>query len=197
MTSGAKRFAEAALALCAAASLAAAAAAPLDAAALMRMLASVQSTRATFVETRYSRLLKAPLVSRGTLTYRRPDRLEKHVESPREERLVLDGGRLSIELPDRGRTLSIEAQAAPGVGTLIEGLRAVRAGDLGALERHFSVAVHGTREAWRLELEPRSPGVAQYVQAVSMAGAGARLERIEVREASGDRTVTEISEHAE
>ena len=166
----------------------------LDTRQLMQMLASVRSATASFVETRHSPLLKTPLVTRGTLSYRRPDRLEKHVESPRDERIVLQGDGLTIDTPAGSRSVTGIAGRAPGVGALIEAVRAVRAGDLPVLEHDFELAVVGTRDNWRLRLTPRTPDVAQYVSAVTVSGAGARMQSIEVRETSGDRTVMQIEE---
>jgi len=61
----------------------------LTVAELMQMLGSVQSENARFVETRHSALLSAPLVLKGTLAYQRPDRLEKNVLAPYEEKTVI------------------------------------------------------------------------------------------------------------
>jgi len=195
MTTGTTRLAEAAAAVLAGVALSAAAAPrPLDAYLLMRTLASVQTASATFVETRYSPLLKSPLVSHGSLSYRRPDQLEKLVVSPQKERLALRGDRLTIDTA-AAASREIDVGAAPaGIGALIEAVRATRAGDLADLERNFVVEVTGTRDDWRLRLKPRTADVARYISAVSVWGSGARLQRIEVWEASGDRTVTEVEE---
>lgn len=173
---------------------AAAAQQPLDADQLMRTLASVQTASATFVETRYSPLLKSPLVSRGSLSYRRPDQLEKLVVSPQKERIVLRGDRLTIDSAAAGRREIDVGAATAGIDALIEAVRATRAGDLAGLERNFVVAVTGTHDDWQLRLKPRTADIARYISAVSVWGSGARLQRIEVWEASGDRTVTEIDE---
>jgi outer membrane lipoprotein-sorting protein len=195
MTTGTRILAETAAAVLAASVLSSAASEPgLDAPQLMQMLASVRSATASFVETRYSALLKTPLISRGTLSYRRPDRLEKHVESPREERIVLQDDRLTIDAPSESRSVSGVAGGASGIGALIEAVRAARAGDLAALEHDFELEVAGTRDDWRLRLTPRTPGFAQYVSAVTVSGAGPRMQRIEVLETSGDRTVMQIEE---
>lgn len=160
----------------------------------MRLLGSVESTSARFIETRYSALLTAPLVSRGTLIYHRPDRLEKHVSSPYDELIVLEGGRVSVDNRTRGRKMTVSVASAPGIAGLVESIRATRAGDLGALERFYKVEVGGNRGDWWLRLRPRDPELAEYVTAVTVQGAGARIERVEVNETSGDRTVMEISE---
>ncbi|MGE5128589.1 MAG: LolA family protein [Sphingomonadaceae bacterium] len=175
--------------------LSVAAAAPrLDATRLMQTLAAVRSASASFVETRYSPLLKAPLVSRGTLTYRRPDRLEKVVESPHKERIALQGDRLTIDSVAAGRREIELGAGASGIAALIEAVRATRAGDLARLERDFDVVVSGTLDDWQLRLKPRAADVGQYVSAVGVWGSGPRLRRVEVWEAAGDRTVMDIDE---
>ncbi|HXZ93675.1 MAG TPA: outer membrane lipoprotein carrier protein LolA [Burkholderiales bacterium] len=195
MTTGTRILAEGAAAVLAAGLLSVAVAAPrLDASRLMQTLAGVRSASASFVETRYSPLLKSPLVSHGTLSYRRPDRLEKIVVSPHQERIALHGDRLTIDSPPAGRReISLDAGTS-GIATLIEAVRATRAGDLARLERDFDVVVSGTLDDWQLRLKPRAADVGQYVSAVGVWGSGPRLQRVEVWEASGDRTVMEIDE---
>jgi hypothetical protein len=170
------------------------AAADLDKQALMQLLGSAERASARYVETRHSALLTAPLISRGTLLYERPDRLEKHVSFPYDERIVLERGQMSIDNRTRGRKMLITITRAPGIAGLVESIRATRAGDLGALERFFEVEVGGNRDEWRLRLRPHDRELAEYVNAVTVKGAGPRIERIEVDERSGDRTVMEINE---
>jgi len=171
-----------------------AAAADLDARALMRLLASVQAVNARFAETRYSALLTEPLVSRGTLVYTRPGRLEKHVVSPYEEHAVLEAGTLTIDKPSRGSRVVLSVAGDPAIAGLVESIRAARAGDLVALERYYKVDVGGSRDGWWLRLRPHAYELAQFVSVVTVQGAGVRIERIETTEASGDRVVMEIEE---
>ena len=170
-----------------------AAAQELAAGALMRQLAAVESSRATFVETRHSALLKEPLVLRGTLTYRRPAFLEKRVEQPYMERMAIDGDVLTLETR-RGRKLKTSASGSPGIAALVEGIRATRAGDLAALERHYEVRVAGRAERWSVTLKPVDAEVARYVTAMVFSGAAGRIARVEVQEAGGGRSVMDISE---
>jgi hypothetical protein len=160
---------------------------------LMRRLAAVESSRATFVETRHSALLKEPLVLRGSLVYRRPAWLEKRVEQPYEERVAIDGDVLTIE-NRRGRKLKTSVSGSPGIAALVEGIRATRAGDLAALQRHFEVGVAGRAERWSLALKPVDDEVARHVVAIVVAGAAGRIERVEVQQAGGERSVMEIRE---
>jgi len=172
-------------------------AADLDVGALMRLLASVQQANARYVEVRYSAVLTEPLVSRGTLAYSRPDRLEKHVTSPYEEHDVLKAGQLTIDKPGRGSPIVLSAAEAPAVAGLVESIRATRAGDLAALERYYKVDVGGSAEGWWLRLRPHEPELAQLVRSVTVQGAGGRIERVEIDEASGDRVIMEIEEQVQ
>jgi outer membrane lipoprotein-sorting protein len=194
MTSGQRTGFEAVLAAACLALAAAALAGGIDAKELMALLAGVETATARFVETRHSALLRKPLVSSGTLSYQRPNRIVRHTEMPQEERIVLDKGRLTIENRTLGSATAASLSKTPGVSALVESIRATRAGDLAALERYYEVRVSGARAKWRIDLVPRAPGLAQYVDSVAVSGNGARIARIEVREASGDRTVTEIDE---
>lgn len=195
MISGVGRRAEPFLAAAACALVTgAAAAADFGARELMQTLAEVERASARFVETRDSPLLKSPLVLRGTLSYRRPGRLEKHVLSPYDERILIEGEQVTIENRTRDWKKTLSIAAAPALAGLVESIRATRAGELRTLERFYRVEAGGEREQWWLRLRPHDPEIAEYVNAVTVTGSGARIERIEVDEKSGDRTAMEISE---
>ena len=168
----------------------------LSAAELMQMLADVSSSRAHFTETRHSTLFKKPLVTSGRLVYLRPDRLEKHVQSPFVESTTIDGNRISISRAGAEGDRMVTLPASGPAQALIGGLRATLAGDLAVLERTFVVDVAGTRGDWTMTLTPREPGLAAAVVRVGFAGQGSRLRRVEVIEAGGDRSVTTIGEES-
>ncbi len=163
----------------------------LDAAELMATLAGVKSSSARFVETRHSSLLKEPLETRGRLVYRRPDRLEKQVRAPFEQSVTIEGERVVVA--GKGNTPERSMALPPGPArALVESLRATLAGDLRTLERHFAVSVSGSAEGWAMTLLPRDAALGALVSRVDFAGQGARVQRIEVLEAGGDRTITHI-----
>ena len=159
---------------------------------LMQLLSEVQSSRAHFIETRHSALLKTPLQLSGRLVYRRPDRLEKHVETPFVETITIEGSRVTVSRAGADNNRVIVLPAGGTAQALIESLRATLAGDLPALERHFAVAVTGTRGAWAMSLTPR--GATLPVVRVDFTGKDNRIQRIEVVESGGDRTVTTIGD---
>ena len=165
---------------------------PLTLEGLMAALAGQGPGTVRFVEVKSSALLKAPIESSGTLSYSAPARLEKHTRSPRDERLVVDHDTVVIERAARGERLELRLADYPAVRASIESIRGTLAGDLAALRRHYRVELEGTWPDWRLHLLPSDPELAELVQKVLIGGSGARVRRIEILEASGDRSVMTI-----
>ena len=160
--------------------------------ALMSEMAAVPASRTRFVETRHLAMLTHPLELKGSLSYERPDRLVKHVESPFDETLTVNGEVLSLVNMTRGERRSLSLREQPALGTLVESVRATLAGDRAQLERHYRVQFSGARDAWRLHLVPRATQVRAHVESITVSGAAARAQRIEVLESSGDRSVMTI-----
>jgi outer membrane lipoprotein-sorting protein len=156
---------------------------------LMRELSQVRGARGKFVERKDLAMLETPLESSGTLLYARPGRVEKHMLRPREESLVLDGDTLVIENRHTGKRRSLTLQEHPVVWGFAESIRSTLAGDLATLQRFYKVALEGEARAWRLRLEPIEPRLRQAVAEIRLGGSGTWVNRVEVLEAGGDRSV--------
>ena len=163
-----------------------------DLPALMRSMAEIESSRARFVETRHIALLTRPLELKGSLSYERPHRLAKHVQSPVDELLSVDGEALTLLNKTKGEQRVISLREQPAAGALVASLRATLAGDRAELERHYKVALSGSRASWTLSLTPRNAQVRRQVESITINGAGPRIERIESVETSGDRSLMTI-----
>jgi outer membrane lipoprotein-sorting protein len=159
---------------------------------LMSEMAAVPASRTRFVETRHLSLLTRPLELKGSLTYERPHRLTKHVESPFDELLTVDGEALSLVNRTKGEQRTVSLREQPALGALVESVRATLAGDRAQLERHYRVKFSGTRPAWQMQLAPREAQLRAHVESIALSGAGARLQRIEVFESGGDSSVMSI-----
>jgi len=166
---------------------------PLTLDRLMAELAKVGSGTVQFTEVKSSELLKQPIESRGTLTYIAPARLEKHTLTPREERFVVDRDAVVIERPARQERIEFGLDQYPAVRAFVESIRGTLAGDLAALRRHYRVELEGTSADWRLHLLPSDPQMAELVLKILIEGAGSQVRRIEILEASGDRSVMTIT----
>ncbi len=158
---------------------------------LMALLAARGADRAAFNETRHLAILDAPLESSGELVFTPPDRLEKHTTSPGEERLVVQGGTVTVERHGQRQSLSLADH--PEVAALVESIRGTLAGDRAALERTYRLALAGDRRAWRLTLTPREPAVRDIVRRVRIEGSGASLQRVRIEQADGDRSLLQIA----
>lgn len=157
--------------------------------ALMELLAAVQSSKDGFSETRHSAVLSTPLLLKGTLSYARPDRLEKNVLAPYEERTVVAGNSVTMENRTLQQSRTFSLSSSSPVSAFVESMRATLAGDRAALERHYRVQLEGKAEAWSMTLVPREKKLASLVKRIQIGGTRERLKRIEVEEASGDRSV--------
>jgi outer membrane lipoprotein-sorting protein len=163
---------------------------------LMRQLAGVPRARARFTETKHVALLTAPLTLTGTLSYDRPDRLEKHVLTPYDERIAIAGTQVTVENNTRGRTQNVSVASNPTLHALVESLRATLAGDLAALERHFDVTLERKGDEWTIVLVPREPGTLALIARIRLGGSGNQLRRIDIEEAGGDRSEMSIQDDA-
>lgn len=158
----------------------------------MRLLADHPHGRVSFVETRHLALLDRPIEARGELVYIPPDRLERHTREPREESAILDGDTLTLVRDGRRRAMSLREN--PSVALLIGSLRAVLGGDRARLERDFTINHAGTPDAWILDLLPREPELTPALRRIHLVGRGGQVERVEMIETDGDRSVIEIGD---
>ena len=114
--------------------------------------------------------------------------------SPYNERINVEAGRLTIENRIHKSRKSLAVSGAPGLAALIESIRATRAGDLPALQRHYALQLEGSRERWILTLKPLEAQVGDHVVSITLSGSGARIGQVAIEETSGDRSVMEIRE---
>jgi hypothetical protein len=163
-----------------------------DLQALMQGMAKIPASSSRFVETRHIALLTHPLELKGHLSYERPNRLSKHVQSPFDELLSVEGDAATLVNKTKGEQRLVSLREQPAIGALVASVRATLAGDLPQLERHYRIDFSGPREAWSLRLVPRDLQVRAIVDTITLAGAGARLKQIEIVEATGDRSVMTI-----
>lgn len=150
-------------------------------AAVMAALRAVRASRATFVEEKQVPELDRPIVSRGTLAWRAPDRLEKLTMDPAPETFLVEGDRLTIERPQRGLRETIALDAAPEIRPLVEALRATLAGDIATLRQHHEVGFSGDVGQWRITLVPRSLRLRGAVQRITLEGRGGFLAVVETQ----------------
>jgi len=160
---------------------------------LMQGLAQVKSARGKFVERKYLAMLESPLESSGTLAYSAPGRLEKHMLVPRQESMIVDGDKLLIDDKQTGQRRSFALHEHPVLWAFIESIRSTLAGDLATLRRFYEVRLEGDTAAWRLLLTPTDERMRRAAAEIRVGGSGSWVNRIEILEVGGDRSVTVIA----
>ena len=149
-----------------------------------------REARARFSERQFLSLLDAPVDSSGELLFVAPDRLEKRTLSPRRESLIVAGDQLRVEQGGVTRTLSLGQ--IPEAAALIESLRATLSGDRKTLESVFEIDWKGRREQWQMQLVPRAARSRDLVTKITLSGAGADVQTVEIDQRDGDRSVMRI-----
>ena len=157
---------------------------------VMLKLAAVPSSRAHFAERRTLSLLTTPLESSGTLSYTRPDRLERTTLYPSQQRMSVAGDKVTVE--QDGQTRSFTLGDTPEVTALIESIRSTLSGDLVTLEKYYDVVFKGAPDRWELRLAPKDARVKALVRSITIAGRNATIETVDTEEQGGDRTIMAI-----
>ena len=139
--------------------------------ALLARLARPAPATTPFVEARWSSLLKTPLVSSGTLEYRGPDALARHVLAPYREDTEIAAGEVRMTREGQ-RPQKFPLSRAPELHGLLTGFSALLGGDRAALEREFEVGVALGREGWTLELTPRAERTRKRIGRIAIEGRG-------------------------
>ena len=136
---------------------------PVSLAALLARFRALPGLEARFHEVKKLALLKAPLVSEGTIHYAPPDRLARQTTRPAFSTLIVDA------------------------------FLKVLAGDRGALERIFAIELRGSARGWTMALAPRLAPMTEVIERIVLEGRGAVVSKMVVREKDGDETVTTYS----
>jgi outer membrane lipoprotein-sorting protein len=165
---------------------------PLTLEKLMGSLGERRPGSAKFVEQKYLKILKSPLESRGTLSYKPPNRLEKITDFPRTESLVVDDDKVTLETPRFRRVISLREY--PTVRAFVESIRATLKGDLATLRKVYETSLSGGSARWQLSLVPADPAMQAVIKRVLIGGSADRVQSVEIQEADGDRSVMTVSE---
>ena len=163
----------------------------LDLPRLMQLLAAVPAAEVAFTEKKFSSLLSAPVVSSGKLLYRRPDIVEKNIEMPRKESYRFAGDELMMTRDGKERRIPLSSQ--PLLSAFAASLRGVLGGDIVLLRKHYKLSLQGDELSWRIDMTPIDEETLKFVKRVTVSGRAGRVAKIEVREASGDHSVLQVS----
>lgn len=176
---------------------------PRDERALFELFAASPGFEARYEEEKHLGLLAVPLKSRGRLFFLPPGHLTRIVEEPEPSRVRITPSELHTT--SRGNEKRIDLSQSEELRAFVTSLVQVFAGRRDGLALLWTIeyaSIADDPRGWTLTLVPRAaePGskskasLARMVSRLELTGEGEFVTRIEVREPSGDRTVTRILE---
>lgn len=124
--------------------------------------------RVEFREERHNALFDEPLQLTGFLEYLEGGELRKVVETPFEEAFHVLGDRVEIERD--GETQSLPVSKSRALQTMLAGIEAILAGQVGQIEKVFTIDLSGSEADWSLRLTPRSRRIAKQLHSLVVAG---------------------------
>jgi hypothetical protein len=157
--------------------------------ALLALLKAPRELSVPFEETTHSSLLTEPLRARGLLRFVPPERLEKIITAPFNERYVVDGDRVSFESERKNMKRVVSLEEYPALRSFVEAFRSSLTGDLVQLRTVYEVTMEGSRNKWTLLLRPRESSGKSVVDYILLTGSEGRVATIAIRSPAGDRSV--------
>jgi hypothetical protein len=152
-------------------------------------LARVPPVSTSFIEYRFSHVLKRPTRISGTLEYHADGAMVRIVESPYQEHTAVSGGEVSIQRGQRAAQ-HFSLQRAPQLRVLLASFRALLDGHLTPLSQDFDLALAEDAPRWTLTLRPLDAKLQKYISHIEVYGADARPACLEAVEPDGDTTLT-------
>lgn len=154
---------------------------------LSAQLARPAVLRGPFIQEKHLRALEHPLTSRGQFVLAAEHGLLWQLRNPLQLDYRIDQGGVARHTGSGWQPLPGQDMAAQQSRLFLAVLR----GDRSGLERDFELRLSGSRDAWTLQLRPRSLLLKQIFSAIHIQG-GAQVERIELLETQGDRTLLRL-----
>ncbi len=152
---------------------------------------TIESSNGIFVETWNAEYLDEPLISKGTLRYKRPSQLSKLITEPVHIEQHIKDGRLSVL--HNGKTHSIQLSERPELAASIYALQSVLDGDIEKLQALFVPHYNELDDKWSLKLSPIDEQVADSIEIIELQGIGNKIQKVFIQFYNGDSLLTEIT----
>lgn len=144
--------------------------------------------RGEFVQEKHLRSLPQPLLSQGTFVLAKQHGLLWLLRTPLKQDYRIDERGIARRDANGWQQLPQRSAGAQQNRLFL----AVLEGDSSGLQRDFDLALAGEADNWRLTLTPRAVLLKQIFDSIEITG-GALVQRIELHEAQGDRTVLRMT----
>jgi hypothetical protein len=144
-----------------------------------------------FREVKRMQILEHTLITNGRLRFIPPDTLIREEEGARQMSYRIEGDLVTIH--KGGQQLrQIDLGSTPELAAFATSLRALLAGDSEALRQQFKLDLSGQRDAWVLQLTPKSERLSQILERLVLKGDGEGIRTIETLEQGGNSSLMEL-----
>jgi outer membrane lipoprotein-sorting protein len=155
---------------------------------LQAQLREAPVVRGQFVQQKFLRSLAQPLTSTGLFTLSANNGLLWELRAPLHQDLLLTPDAM-FRRDDGGKWQALPQPIGSARETRM--FLTVLGGDTQALQDNFDIALSGNAGDWQLVMTPKSALLKQIFTDIRISG-GKLVQRIELRETQGDRTVMEM-----
>jgi hypothetical protein len=148
--------------------------------------------RCRFSEDKHVALLARPLHSTGTIYFDRTRGIARTTLTPRRQDAILTAASLRLRTGDHTEEIPLDKTRDLRAFALI--FPTLLRGDRFELERSFELGLYGSeRDWWALALTPKAESLRALVRRVVVIGHKAELVSLQIAEASGDTTETQLT----
>lgn len=147
-------------------------------------------SRVGFVEQRFNRLLKEPMMLTGYLEYVETGQLRKVIESPFAEAFFITEDYIEIERDGKTRRLSM--RKSKSMRAMFGGIEAILAGQADKLTSLFQYELSGTSSDWTIRLEPLSKRISAHLTMMLVGGDEDSVNSIRLELKDGEWSLMEL-----
>lgn len=162
--------------------------------ALMAALGNNSAFSSQFVETRSSIFLSKPIELYGTIIFDADQAMEKIIEKPFFEHFIINSEFIVVHRKnvdgksDTTKTIQYSLVKYPFLAKAISGVSNLFAGDRLLLDELYHSTLSGTKNSWKLVLEPKDVDLSDFISSITVYGSKGEIQRIHTLEADGDES---------
>lgn len=140
-------------------------------------------------------MLDQPLLLRGELTWRGDAQLEKRIDTPYRETLIINGEDVEVQR-EKKSPHHFTLEHAPELRGFLAGFTALLSGNMAQLQQYHAFALSGDEHAWRITLTPRDAALRKRIRRIQVFGSDKMLRCFNVEQADGDSNVLLVEQLA-
>lgn len=152
---------------------------------LLGNFAKTESMQLQYTEKRSFDFSNKPVISTGTIAFRRPDLYTQNVKQPVARKIMISGNTVTVE--QNGHVEKISLSNYPQLYAPMLSMRYILSGNKTDLTQYYAVNTSGSIDNWTLELKPRVASMQKYMQSIKISGSQQSLTNFLLQQTNGDK----------